>query len=242
MLRAARTSLLLLAAALLSTCAAPPPGSPNPPQGSQEVVQPACREPQSPRRLATSERAPTSIVENGSDESWIYYKQRDGSNRERLLRCSHHYHCYIENHQPCNGNVPSGREHCAGPELGDWVEVHAVYAAVVEPNCRNSESLECCLKAPFVVRAYHAQVTERGRPDDPLPAPWQPPYAEWTGSNTGWDTPGDCKDLRAEWSFSLGCDLQVNKGQIRAHFTHPDGARVLQGGVRVSNDLRWVER
>jgi len=237
MLRAARTPLLLAAAVLLATCAAPRPR----PHVSGEVVEPPCPSFQSPRRLERfDQRSTTSIVESGADEFWIYYTPRTGGERQKLLLCGQHYHCHIENVQTCNGNIPSGGEHCEPHAPGDWVEIHTVYAAAVGTGC-NPETLECCTKAPFVVRAYHAQVTAGGNRSDPLPAPWQPPFAQWTGSNTGWDVPGQCKPLEAQWSFSLGCGLRVSQAQL-SRFQHGDSARVLQGGVRVSKDLTRVER
>jgi len=241
--------LLLLAAALLATLAAAQPGPaksakpPAPaksPQGSNEVVTPPCPVFQTPRRLDRfDQHSRTSTVENGPDASSIYYTPRGGGQRQTLRQCSQHYHCYIENHQPCNGNMPSGREHCAPLAPGDWVEIHTAYSKRVGTNC-DPETLECCAEGPVVVRAYHARVTAGGSPSDPLPAPWHPPFAQWTGSNTGWDTPGQCKPIGAEWSFSLGCDLRVSQARL-GRFHHRDPARVLQGGVRVSKDLTRVE-
>lgn len=237
MLRAVRITLLLATAALLAACATSHPM----PQEADEVVSPPCPVFQSPRRVERfNQGSKTSIVENGSDESWIYYTPRTGSERQKLLLCGQHYHCEIENVQACNGKAPrAGLEECKQPPPGNWVEIHTVYAAAVGIGC-NPETLECCTKAPFVVRAYHAQVTAGGNIDDPLPAPWQPPFAEWTGSNTGWDEPGRCKPLSAEWSFSLGCELRVSEAQL-SRFHRPDSVRVLQGGVRVSKDLTRVE-
>ena len=237
MSKAARTPLLLLAAALLATCAAPRPR----PHGSSEVLEPPCPSPQSPRRLERyNDRSKTSIVKPGPDQHTIYYTERGSDEQQTLLQCSQHYHCYIENVQPCNGSVPSGGAVCAPPARGDWVEIHTAYAKEVGTGC-DPETLDCCAEPPFVVLAYHAQVTEGGNPNDPLPAPWDPPFAQWTGSNTGPDEPSQCKPIEAAWSFALGCDLRVSTEQLRSHFKHADGARLLQGGVRVSNDLTLVE-
>jgi hypothetical protein len=211
-----------------------------PRHASQEVTTPPCPTPQSPRRLERfDQRSDRSLVESGPDDS-IYYTPRSGGERQKLLLCSLHYHCHVENVQACNRDVPSGGETCAAPEPGDWIEVHTAYAAEVGTDC-DRETLACCAKPPFVVRAYQARVTAGGNPADPLPEPWHPPFAEWSGSNTGPDAqPADCKPLEAAWSFALGCVLRVSQAQL-SRFRHADGARALQGGERVSKDLTRVE-
>jgi hypothetical protein len=240
--KAVRTPLLLLSAVLLATCAAP---HPRPPRGSDEVVEPPCDPPlppQSPRRLERfTGNSRTSIIRNGPNESSIYYTPRGGGEEQKLLLCSHHYHCDIEHKQECNTYVPPGRKDCEPLVKDDWVEIHMVYAKALRPDMEcPSENLDCCAEPPFVARGYQAQVKAEGNPTDPLPAP-SAPFAEYTGSNTGWDTPGDCKPFEVQWSFSLGCDKRVSLEQLDENFDHADAARVLQGGVRVSPEL-WLVR
>jgi hypothetical protein len=182
-----------------------------------------------------------STVERGPDGS-IYYTPRAGGARQQLFRCGQHYHCHVENSQKCPGVLPppTSEEKCpAHPTAGDWIEVHTVYAAQVATQC-DPESLDCCRKEPFLVRAYQARVTEAADSTAPLPDPWTLPVIQWSGSTTGPDkTPNECKPA-AQWSFTPECKLEVSQGVLEALFHHPHEARPLQAADRLSRDLTLV--
>lgn len=199
-----------------------------------------CDIPQSPRRVwPQDQESKTSTVERGPNES-IYYTPRAGGERQQLFLCGQHYHCYVENHQRClDVPEPTRKARCPEhPSPGDWIEVHTVYAAEVASPCDDPEGLTCCLKQPFLVRAYQANVTAGGV--EPLPDPWNLPLIQWSGSTTGPDRHrNECKPA-AQWSFTPGCELKVSKELLESRFHHPHGVRGLQPENRLSKDLTLV--
>jgi hypothetical protein len=213
-------------------------------QSSVKSVEPPppCTD-QSPRLLENYDaESETSTVAPGADDTLIFTPR--GGTPTTLHRCSQHYHCWIENLQPeCPGQHATAAggpaEGCPKlPPVDSWVEIHTVYSAEVGGSC-DPETLACCTKGPFVVMGYHAKVTADTTPG-PVPVQWGPPSAEWSGSNTGPDNPpGECKPIRAQWSFTLGCDLTVSLGQLGL-FHHQDQARGLQPPERLSSDLTHV--
>jgi hypothetical protein len=220
-------------------------GSAQPAPQPEPVCAACCYHPQSPRSLTAADWDWTSttptVLRNTADS--ISYQPRAGV-KLVLHRCSQHYHCRIENVQACPGQrgaPAAGESECpANPPVGSWVEIHTVYhnGPVINPT---PEGLDRCLPETLVVVGYHAKVTsEAVRP--PVPVHFGPPSAEWSGSATNVDppppAPPDCK-AAAYWSFALGCDFKVSEEQLKA-FTHPDGARALQTGNRLSHDLTHV--
>lgn len=213
-----------------------------------------CANCQSPRVIPASiPDVPTSIVRPGPDDASVYYTQE--REPKRLLRCSQHYHCAIENHQSCNSRSAVAAHPpatCRPPQAGDWVEIHTVFAPTVGTRCGgNYESTDCCEGEPKIVLAYQARVTSDVLPGPvpvywgpvpgPVPAFWGTTAAEWSGSTTGPDkSPGECKPA-ALWSFDLGCNFTVSIGQL-ALFTQPEGARGIQPPDRLSRDLRRIHR
>ncbi len=204
---------------------------------------PPCKD-QSPRRLekydATSK---TSTIRKGPADTLVYTPR--GGTPVTLQRCGQHYHCWIENLQPtCAGQhaTPEGGPAAGCPKLppaGSWVEIHTVYSKEVAHDGCDPETLDCCKAGPFVVKGYHAKVTEGGKPE-PVPVLWGVPAAEWSGSNTGPDNPpGSCKPIHAQWDFKLGCGFTVSLGQLGG-FHHQDQARGLQPPDRLSHDLTHV--
>jgi hypothetical protein len=174
--------------------------------------------------------------------------------RERLYLCDQHYHVPVENPQgPQDERVILPGEQ---PHLGQWIEVHTVYAASATAEgakkCRTEfgldNGLKCCEKAgpPIVVRGFSAKVTAtagnvQGGVNEPLIPPVGAPLAEWSGSNTGPDKPpGSCKPVAAQWSFLLNRDLTVGKQQLMSVLPRPHGVRDVQSGDRLSNDLTLV--
>jgi len=225
-----RREQLLVTAGLLLALAACTHGRPSPPR---------CTVPQSPRRVwLYDQRSTVSTVERGPDQS-IYYTPRAGGERQQLFQCGQHYHCYVENQQKCPGDPspPPGEAKCpAHPGVGDWIEVHTVYAAQVGTQC-DSETLDCCRKEPFLVRAYQVRVTDSHAT---LPDPWSPLVIQWSGSTTGPDkTSNECKPA-AQWSFTPECKLEVGRDVLEDLFHHPHEARALQTADRLSHDLTLV--
>ncbi len=202
---------------------------------------------QSPRRLErwNFEGLPSRVAK-GDTENTIVFTPKDGA-PVTLTRCSQHYHCWIENLQPnCSGQRATER---GGPPgecpvdpaklpAGSWVEIHTAYSKTPTTPCNKPESLDCCVGDPVVVMGYHARVQADTKPA-PTPVDWGLPAAEWSGSNTGPDN-GGCKTTRAWWRFSLGCESQITRGQLK-EFTHPDRARGLQPPARLSHDLTRVD-
>lgn len=189
----------------------------------------------------------------------LLYKPRSGAASE-LHRCGAHYHMPVENVQGCPGEtevigsigIPErgpGNPWTYGkvPPIGQWVEIHVVYAKTVQKPCSDPEGLSCCLAGPIVVMAESAKVWqgEGGSSDLFVPADehnfWHR-YAQWSGSSTGAESsPGACKATAAQWSFALGCDFKVGQhtlGQVAPKSAQ--AARPLQGGKRLSKDLTLV--
>lgn len=211
---------------------------------------PVCDHGQSPRNVDPgADPSPYQLAGEDSflaraDAETAVYLRRAGGPPQTLHRCGQHYHFPLENPQGCRGETPTTDYDAAAPDgappPGSWVEVHTVYAANEEhpPGC-DPESLACCTEAPFLVRAFSATVTRQGD-DRPIVPPTGLPLAEWTGSTTGRSTPGECKP-EAMWSFHLGCRFSVSTAQLE-RFAHPDPARPVQEGERVSRDLTLIER
>jgi hypothetical protein len=204
---------------------------------------PACSIPQSPRNIDPNVvpspyngKSPVSIVTNVQPGS-IVYTPRAGGAPQTLLRCGQHYHFPIENPQGCQGEVPCTAPH-EMPAPGQWVEIHTVYAAKVRTDGCDPETLDCCVEAPFLVRAFAARVTAGGV-YQPIEPPLGRPLGEWSGSTTGPSQPAECKPA-AQWSFRLGCDFTVSEAQL-GHFRHADPARRVQSGPRLSQDLTLVQ-
>jgi hypothetical protein len=204
-----------------------------------------CPNAQSPRDLDRSVQpslyalaGPSSFLTQTSDQE-VTYAPRVGGPPMVLHRCGQHYHFPIENPQGCKGETEAkGGEAKGPPPPGSWVEVHTVFAAVVRTGQCDPETLDCCEKGPFVVRAFTARVTAGGKPAPIEPPPGRP-LAEWSGSTTGPDrTPDECKPA-ALWSFRLGCDFTVSEGQL-GRFHHVDPARPVQTGNRLSRDLTMI--
>jgi hypothetical protein len=155
------------------------------------------------------------------------------------------------------------------PGPGQWIEVHTVYAPRFDTKCDKYkfQTLDCCLgvtaQDPALVRGFSAKVVP-GPPGVPgpglpslIPTPGGRPLAEWTGSNTGPDDmPGECLPTPALWSFRLAdcksppgitqtvlrefqCPGQAKGGGQKCGW---QGARSLQAGPRVSDDLRRVPK
>jgi len=214
--------------------AAPPPSAT--PEG------PTCSNPQSPRNVAPrpwpgpyNGKSPTSIVSRAALASLVY-TPRAGGAPQTLRLCGQHYHVPIETPQGCS-STPARASRDGKPRPGDWVEIHTVYAARLNPGPCNPETLDCCQEGPFVVRAFEARVTAGGGQGLIVPPPGRP-LAEWTGSTTGKSTPGECKP-EAQWSFRLGCGFTVSQAQLAA-FDHADPARPVQPPNRLSKDLTLV--
>jgi hypothetical protein len=204
-----------------------------------------CPNGQSPRDLTP--QADPSPYELAGDDSFLtraddetaVYAPRAGGPPVTLHRCGQHYHHPVENVQGCRGEA-SGDDDATEPgAVGTRIEIHTVYAANREhPEGCDPETLDCCTDGPFLVRGFAAEVTERGG-DGPISPPEGRPLAEWSGSTTGAEVePDECKPA-ATWSFRLGCGFTVSKAQVD-RFRHPDPARPLQQGDRLSRDLTKV--
>jgi hypothetical protein len=162
-----------------------------------------------------------------------------------LHLCDQHYHVPVENIQGCpNEKQGTPPPHGTPAPVGQWIEVHTVYALEVDssPNCADGpdKNLACCKKPPFVVRGFSAKVTP---PSGPFTPPRQPDtglLVEWTGSNTSPDDSTGCKPLPAQWSFRLGCQFEVSQNQLDPHFYEAHGARPVQPPNRVSPDMTLV--
>jgi hypothetical protein len=188
---------------------------------------------QSPRQLWPQDATGNSLIRRGPGDS-IHYG-RPGA-EQQLFQCLKHYHCSLENSQQgCTRPQPPGDGSCQPPKEGDWVEIHTAYAAIPRgrprPGCDpNDQSLACCKQyvQPLIIRAYQAKVTVDG--SSQLPDPWDLPAFEWRGSTTSPDVPGECK-VEAQWSFSIGCNIEVTPELIESRFDHPEEARGLQSRV-----------
>jgi hypothetical protein len=236
-------TLLLAAMMAPGAIAAPCPDPPFPPQ-SPRIVNPdpwpGVYNGKPPFRPAS---VITDIKPPAGDQ--ITYQGK------RLYLCDQHYHVPVENPQgPQDERVILPGEQ---PQLGQWIEVHTVYAASATAEdakkCRNElgldNGLKCCERAgpPIVVRGFSAKVTAtagnvQGGGKEPLISPVGAPLAEWSGSNTGPDNPpGSCKPVAAQWSFLLNRDLTVGKQQLSVFPPKPHGARDVQSDDRLSKDL-----
>jgi hypothetical protein len=239
------TTLALAAACCcLSGAAAPAaPATPATP-ATQTLPAPAsppaaehCANPQSPRRLEHFDQRPTFAVTRAADSTdSVRYTRRSDRKVFLLKRCGQHYHCSIENVQPeCGQEWRSGE--CGEPAPGSWVEVHTVFSTAPSADCADPEGLGCCKSQqegdPVLVLGYHAKVTAKGPPLNPIPVPWGFASAQWSGSTTGTKAPEPCKPA-AQWDFVLGCGFTVSKAQLGL-FTRFDQARPLQ--QQLSRDL-----
>lgn len=207
-----------------------------------------CRIPQSPRSLTAADWNQTSetpaVSQNTADS--VSFMARDG--RKLILHlCSQHYHCRIENVQTCEGEKATpaaGESACpARPPVGSWIEIHTVYHEGPTLNPL-PEDLKSC-RGTLVVLGYHAKVTAAPA-SSPIPVPFGPPAAEWSGSATNVDVPPppappECK-AAAFWHFALGCDFTLSQARIVDRFKHPDEARGLQPPNRLSRDLTHIVR
>ena len=162
-----------------------------------------------------------------------------------LQRCDQHYHYPVENIQGCStdtkGTQPAEtkkNEPGPPPPLGQWIEMHTVYAAEISTTgeCASGldHDLRCCLKPPFVVLAFHAKVETK----DFLP-PRPTDSVEWSGSRTGKDDSTGCRELPAFWHFALSCQATLTQGYLE-HIGAPHYARAAQSPNRVSTDLTFV--
>lgn len=165
---------------------------------------------------------------------------------QTLHVCDQHYHVPVENIQGCTdekkGTPPP---HGTPPPVGQWIEVHTVYALEVDsdPACANApdRNLACCKKPPFVVRGFSAKVTPpSGSSAPPIPQPTTGLLVEWSGSNTSPDDSTGCKPLPAQWSFRLGCQFELHQNQLDPHIFEAHGARPVQPPNRVSPDMTLV--
>jgi hypothetical protein len=162
----------------------------------------------------------------------------------QVLRvCDQHYHSPVENIQGCpNEKEGTTPPHGVPPPVGQWVEVHTVYALEVDssPDCANGpdRNLACCKKPPFVVRGFSAKVTQpSGSSAPPIPQPNSGLLVEWSGSNTSPDDSTGCKPLPAQWSFRLGCQFELRQNQLDPRIFEAHGARSVQPPNRVSPDM-----
>ena len=163
---------------------------------------------------------------------------------QTLHICDQHYHVPVENVQGCSDEKKGTPPEHGPPPVGQWIEVHTVYAAVVDssPKCADGpdNNLGCCKMPPFVVRAFNAKVSPQRSSPPPIVQPDHGILAEWSGSNTGPDSkPGDCKPLPAQWSFRFGCEFTVSQS-VLGEPLHAHGARDVQPPSRVSPDLTVV--
>lgn len=239
-------AFLLLVALGMRGAAAPPPAATPP------VTAPPCEVPQTPRNVdpAATPRPCTvtsSLVSVSGSQDEVKLYARPGECAERLVRCGQHYHAPVENVQGCPGETvlipPKGKT----PGVGQWIEVHTVYApAVKAPGTCDPESLNCCVGHPVVVLGFSAKVTA-GNQNGPILTPTTGEQVEFLGSNTGPDaTPTACKPIAAYWNFRLTHPRCVPPGipqaQLERNFPGGfQGARELQAGVRISKGMVLVK-
>ena len=180
------------------------------------------------------------VVSFGADDTTVNYQGRV------LHMCDQHYHVPVENVQGC----PKEKQGVAPPHgqpapVGQWIEVHTVYAAEVDHSGDCAEGLDhnltCCKKPPFVVRGYSAEVmAPSGSPKAPIPQPDSGLLVEWSGSNTSPDDSTGCKPLPAQWSFRLGCEFRITQNELDPHHYEAHGVRPVQPPNRVSPDMALV--
>src|SRR5215472_14398012 len=146
---------------------------------------------------------------------------------QTLHICDQHYHVPVENVQGCTDEKKGTPPDHGPPPVGQWIEIHTVYAAEVDssPECADGpdKNLACCKKPPFVVRAFNAKVSPPVASPPPITQPDHGILAEWIGSNTSPDTQqGGCKPLPAQWSFRFSCEFTVSQSQLE-HDLHAHG-------------------
>jgi hypothetical protein len=156
--------------------------------------------------------------------------------RKTLVLCDRHYHIPVENIQGCPNETAGTPTN--PPPIGQWVEVHTVYAleASTTGECAvgHDHELKCCLKPPFVVVGYSALIADH----DAFPAG---DHAEWAGSATKEDPATGCNSTPAEWHFALGCQNRLTQTALqRLVGGKPHKARDVQGPDQVSSDLTLV--
>jgi hypothetical protein len=195
---------------------------------------------QSPRQVVFDQNR-TSPPEQGLDYNFFSASplvQRTSEEQIKyqghtLYRCDKHFHIPVENIQGCAEEKVDKRAPDNPLPVGQWLEIHTVYAAVVSRTgqCESGldHDLACCTAPPFVVLGYSAKIAS---------ADAHPPHdlVEWSGSRTGKDDSTGCRELPAQWNFQLGCDATVTRLSLqpigKAHF-----AREKQSPNRVSVDL-----
>ena len=241
-----RLSALLLAAAVLG------PAAPAISQASQPQSPGPCVN-QSPRQIVFDQSRQTP-PEQGMDYNFtstvplmamvpnvpeILYQQHT------LKLCDQHYHYPVENIQGCSNAKKearpveaSAKDPVPPPPLGQWIELHTVFAAEVsttgECSSGHDHDLQCCLKPPFVVLASQAKVAhENFDPPNPKDS------AEWSGSRTGKDDSTGCRELPAFWHFDLTCAATITQRSLDS-IGPPHFARAVQSPNRVSVDLTFV--
>ncbi len=219
--------------------------------GGAAVQQTACPVPQSPRNMqGPYDGASTQSIVTGISptQDELHYRARQpGAPDLTLYRCGQHYHVPVEDVQGCRGeadvtSLPASAAPWV-PSPDQWIEVHTAYSSVKPPvPCPDPESLNCC-DGTVLVLGFSAKVSAMPGGSQPILTPPAHQYVEWSGSNTGTDKvrPTDCKPTAAAWSFRLGCNFTVGTNQLGANLPGgPQGARPLQAGARVSNDLTLV--
>lgn len=211
---------------------------------------PPCND-QSPRNL-NMELSRTGPPKQGFDYNFVSGAElvtpvdADHVKYQRIVLelCDRHYHTPVENVQGCPGEKghTSATAKKSGPveppAVGDWVEVHNVYAAAVDHtgDCSvgHDHNLACCAKPPFVVLGYVAEIEDQDK------TPTGVNFAEWTGSATSEPATG-CNTVPARWRFTLGCGTQLTLKTLETTVGgKPHSARPVQGPNLVSTDLTFV--
>jgi hypothetical protein len=179
--------------------------------------------------------SPAPVVETSTpNPARIKYQGRE------LELCDRHYHIPVENIQGCTDEKADKRPNGSGPPpVGQWVEIHNVYAreASHAGECAHGHDheLKCCLKPPFVVVGSSALIADHDAP------PAFVDFSEWAGSATSEDPVTGCNATPAEWHFGLSCQARLTPATLERSVggkAHP--ARTLQGPNRVSGDLTLV--
>jgi hypothetical protein len=243
----------LLLVALSTLGAAAPPA-----KASTPVTEPPCPVPQSPRNVdPRAQPSPylctnqNSLVRINPDQGSVSLQVRPGCST-RLVYCGQHYHAPVENVQGCPGETDLLPQQGKTPPVGQWIEVHTLYAPAAKTSGCDPEGLDCCVGHPIVVLGFSAKVVagetparKANRAIPPILNPTTGALAEWSGSNTGGDAVA-CKPIAATWSFRLThrsqnqqCNpLGIARTELEQAFPGGvQGARGLQGGERVSKDL-----
>ncbi len=179
--------------------------------------------------------SPSPVVDTatGSPDK-VRYQARE------LELCDRHYHVPVENVQGCpEEKVDKRPNHTGPPPKGQWAEVHTVYAGEAshtgECATGHDHKLKCCVKPPFVVVGYSAQIADNDVP------PTTADFGEWAGSATLEDPVTMCNATPAEWHFALTCQARLTPVSLERNVGgKPHEARVLQGPNRVSSDLTLV--